>query len=225
MFEASKTYGLFTTYFDEELYHHAAFYYETHTHRSNWNIYAIVGIARVLEDVEISQRNYQPYQDVQRFIERDFYRIKANDNANIVNNFKRYFTATIHIKLASLDGDFQILSISDDNNKIDKPGYMNINGIGYRIHSYVGKLEFVTKADVDGQIHLQLRGLDISDPEDRTKRIPFWIDYTKLTVNGETIFDTVTPAWHGKPYNYKIDAKADEEIKIQVEWLPHRSDT
>ena len=87
-----------------------------------------------------------------------------------------------------------------------------------------GKLEFVAKANVDGQIRLLLKGINILDAEDKTKRIPYWIDYNNLTINGRTIFDTVTPAWHDIAYNHDVNVKAGEEIKIQIEWLPHRSD-
>ena len=93
------------------------------------------------------------------------------------------------------------------------------------IQSYVGKLKIVAKAVVDGQIRLELLGLDIRDKDDKTKRVRYWIDYTALTVNGKTIFDKLTPAWHNRPYRHNIDAKAGKEITIEVDWLPHRSDT
>lgn len=31
-------------------------------------------------------------------------------------------------------------------------------------------------------------------PNDRSKGIPYWIDYTNLIVNDKMIFDTLTPA-------------------------------
>ena len=74
---------------------------------------------------------------------------------------------------------------------------------------------------MSGQIRLFLRGLDIRTPEDKSKRIPCWIDYTKLTVNDNVILDKLTSAWHDEPYTYNINTKADEKVKIQIEWLPH----
>ena len=93
------------------------------------------------------------------------------------------------------------------------------------ITSFVGKMAFVAKATVDGQIRLFLRGIDVRTPEDNSKRVPYWVDYTKLIVNGKVVFDKLTPAWHDKAYAYNMDVKAGEEVKIQIEWLPHRSDT
>lgn len=92
------------------------------------------------------------------------------------------------------------------------------------ITSYAGELTFIAKVAA-GQLLLSLKGLDVRDKADNTKRIPYWIDYTKLTINGEVVLDTVTPAWHDKPYRHYMNVKAGEEITIQIEWLPHRSDT
>ena len=222
MFDSSRTYGLFTTYFDEELYHFVANYYATQIIYPNRPVYAIVSITRALEDVEISQRNHTSYQDMKRFLEQDF--CKIHDAPQTLVKFKNYFTARIDVALLTTAGDFQIVDVSDGKANVFKPGWFNKYGVGYVIQSYAGNLEFVAKATVDGKISLSLRGLDIRDVDDKSKRIPYWIDYTKLTINRKTIFDTLTPAWHDKAYRHIIDVKADEEIKIQVEWLPHRSD-
>ena len=141
------------------------------------------------------------------------------------NKFKLYFTARIDVKLLSKTSDFKILSVSDEKASITKPAWFQDNGIGYVITSCVGRLDFIAKTTVDGQVLLYLRGSDVRDPQDNTKRIPYWIDYTKLTVNDKPIFDTLTPAWHDKFYTHSFEIKAGEEIKVQVEWLPHRSDT
>ncbi len=134
-------------------------------------------------------------------------------------------TARLDIKLMSTEGDFQIFSISDDKAKVFKPDWFQKEGIGYFIQSSVGSLEIIVKATADGQIDLNLRGVKVKDPNDNSKIIPYWIDYTKLIVNGQVIFDTLTSAWLKKPYKHKINAKAEEEVKIQVEWLPHKNKT
>ncbi len=135
-------------------------------------------------------------------------------------------TARIDVKFKSkTPGDFQIVSVSDDKATVWKPDWFQKHGVGYQIQSYAGNLEIIIKATADGQIELWFRGLDILAPEDNSKRIPYWIYYEKLIVDNAIIFDEITPAWHDKPYVYTFDVKADAEIKIQVEWLPHRSDT
>lgn len=147
------------------------------------------------------------------------------DYSKVIRKFQNYLTARIDVKLRSMAGDFQILSLSDENASVSKPAWFQKGGVGYSIQSYTGNLNFIAKASVDGKVLLDLRSIDVRDPDDKSKCIPYWIDYTKLIVNGKTVFDTVTPAWHDKSFNYNLDVKADEEIVVEVEWLPHRSDT
>ncbi len=85
-------------------------------------------------------------------------------------------------------------------------------------------MELVAKAAVDGKLTVDLKGIYARNPADKSKRIPYWIDYTKFCVNDKVIFDTLTPAWHDKPYSCDMKVEAGQEIKIQVQWLPHRSD-
>ena len=76
MFDSSRTYGLFTTCFDDELYHYAAAHYDAHNFGRIRYVNGVVGVAKVLEDVEISNANHPLYQDMRRFIEQDFCEIR-----------------------------------------------------------------------------------------------------------------------------------------------------
>ena len=206
------------------LYNRAAAHYENNAFGRERPMYGIVGITRVLEDVELSQREHPPYRDMQRFLEQDLATVHTNE-INIPDKLRPYLSARIDVKLMSAAGDLQIKYVSDDKAIVDKPAWFQKGGIGYKINSYAGQLTFTTKATVDGQLNLQLKGFFIPNPADKTKRVPYWIDYTKLIVNNETILNEVTPAWHDKPYGYNLNVKADEETTIKIEWLPHRSDT
>lgn len=150
------------------------------------------------------------------------------EEVQILDKFSRYFTARIDLKLVpktGIKGNFQILSVSDSKAEVSRPSWFQSKGKGYVISSYAGNLNLVAKSSVTGQIQLRLLGLNVRDPKNKSKRIPYWIDYTKFTVNGKTIFDELMPCWHNEPYSYNINVQADEEIRVQIEWLPHRSDS
>lgn len=226
MFESSRTYGLFTTHFNAELYHYAASSYINHAFGRERRLYTIVGVAKVLENVEISQRNRPLYDDMRHFCKQDFAAIY--NNVQIPSTFKPYLTARIDIELLTktTEDDFQIISVSDERATVAKPEWLQRNGSGYMITSCMGQLKITAKIVADGQIRLRLRGLNVRNRTNKlSKRIPYWIDYTRLVVANKTIFDTLTPACHAEPYIYNFNAQAGDEIKIQVEWLPHRSDT
>ena len=142
----------------------------------------------------------------------------------VVSKLLPYITAKLDVKLTTAeDGGFQIISISDKQADVSKPEFLQNNGVGYQIQSYNGSIKLVVKANVDGQLSLKLSGSDIR--KDNSQLIHCRIDYTNLKVNGKKIFNEITTAWHYKPYDYTMDVKAGEEIKIQTAWLPRRIDT
>ena len=168
-------------------------------------------------DVNLSEED-RPLQQEQQ-------RTKVNPEIQVSATFRPYLTARLDIISRSNEGDFQILSISDENANVFKPRYLQRDGIGYQIESYAGKLVFSVKSTAKGKITLILRGMMVRNREDPSKIVPYWIDYTNLTVNEQAIFDELTPVWHNKPYRYELDVEANEVIKLRLTWLPHRSDT
>ena len=225
-FDSSKTYGLFTAYFDAEFYHYAANFYDNNKSTRENYLYSVFGVAKVLEDVEISRGKCSPYLDVKRFMAEDFCKIPNMSNAaQIPERFYNSFTARVDIKLLSNNGDFKILFVSDMMAKVIKPEWLQKEGTGYVVTSCAGNLEIVAKASDGGRILVTLKGMNVRDKADSSKRVPYWIDYTALTINGQKVFDKLTPVWHDKTYRYTVDVEPDEEITIAVEWQPHRSDT
>lgn len=161
-----------------------------------------------------------------------FYDVNLNDqdfslqqSIQVSSSFRPYLTARIDMRMRSDEGDFQILSVSDNKAVVLKPKYLQKGGIGYQIESYLGHLVISAKSTLSGKIDLRLRGIVVRNQEDPSKIVPYWIDYTSLTVNDKQIFDELTPVWHNKPYSYTLDVEAGEVISLQLTWLPHRSDT
>ena len=145
----------------------------------------------------------------------------------VADKFLPYLTGRTDIQLTPKTGtgDLQILSVSDDKANVRKADWLPKNTVGYFIQSHVGKLKIVAKPNADGKVQLKLKGVDVRSSKDKSKRIPYWIDYTKLAVNDKIIFDKLTPVWHDKSYSYTLETKAGEEIAIETEWLPHRSES
>mgnify|MGYP000211020819 CR=1 FL=1 len=143
------------------------------------------------------------------------------------NKIAPLITGRIDIQLKPKEGigRLQILSVSDSDANIKKSTWLKNGEVGYFIQSIEGKTTIDARAFKEGQISIRLRGMDVRYPKDKSKRVPYWIDYTKLTVNGKTLFEKVTPVWHDKPYAYNFDAKAGDKIKIEAEWQPHMTYT
>ncbi|MBQ3442326.1 MAG: glycosyltransferase family 2 protein [Selenomonadaceae bacterium] len=149
-----------------------------------------------------------------------------NYHTEIINKFQRYITAKIFVRInKKMDAEtLQVLSVSDKEATLTKPEWWQREGTCHVIDSCTGNLDITAKAMIEGQVEIILSGPWVPNPEDKSKRLPYWIDYTVLTVNDKKIFDSFIPVWHDKPYVYSMNVNADEEIKIKVEWLPHNSD-
>ena len=144
-----------------------------------------------------------------------------------VKSFLPFITARLDILLISSafpPADIRFTHVSDTECKIKKPDWFQKKGCGYVLYSYVGALELRFVPQAGGQLEIYLRGMDIRDEEDKSERIPYWIDYTSLHVNGREVFSSPWPAWHRKPYKHSFDVSADEEVSLVITWLPHRSE-
>lgn len=220
MFDSSRTYGLFTTQFDAELYNYAAEYYcdPKFTSTRIRNIHAVLGIAQVLEAVEIGNRRRAPYRDFARFLEQDFAEIPAE--AQIVRKFSPYFTAALQITFlqGTAPDDLKMLDISDNKADVIPLDKLQSSAVGYMIFSHAGSLDTAFLAATNGQIQLVLFGLSTQIDY---KNISLWIDYTNLAVNGTTIFNERTPACRDEPFFCTIDVTGGEEYVVQAEWFPH----
>lgn len=220
MFDSSRTYGLFTMNFNAELYNYAAEYY--YTPRFSFtrvrNIHAVLGIAQVLEAVEIGNRRRAPYRDFARFLEQDFAEIPAE--AQIVRKFSPYFTAALQITFlqGTAPDDLKMLDISDNKADVIPLDKLQSSAVGYMIFSHAGSLDTAFLAATNGQIQLVLFGLSTQIDDKNTS---LWIDYTNLAVNGTTIFNERTPACRDEPFFCTIDVTGGEEYVVQAEWFPH----
>lgn len=101
---------------------------------------------------------------------------------------------------------------------MDAPAWMGKNGMGSVIRAKSRSLSFKLKCAGDGNLSINLKGEDIRDVEN--KRIPIWFNYTKITLDGKIIFDSVKPAWNNKPHNVLMDVKDGQVVDVQAEWLP-----
>ena len=54
-------------------------------------------------------------------------------------------------------------------------------------------------------------------------RIPFYIDYRVMSVNGEKVFDTVHPVTHDDPFCFQRQVNDGDVIRMSVAWTHHEA--
>lgn len=132
-------------------------------------------------------------------------------------------TARIDIKnFGNENNAVKILKIKNKKNTVvSTPNWFkNEQGQGTKIETVGKNVIFKIKCINDGELSIQLTGLNKSNKDG--KRYPIWIDYTLCEINGKNILkDDVTKVWHDKRFTYKIDVKNNDEVILKLKWNIH----
>ena len=94
----------------------------------------------------------------------------------------------------------------------------NNEGKGVLIHSDANKLKFKVKCTCDGKLNLILKGLFFNDAS--SKRIPIYVDITKLVINEEILIDSSNLVYHDRALTYVKNVEDGEIVDVEVEWEP-----
>ena len=151
----------------------------------------------------------------------DSSKIEYNIKSQMISaKLSKYNLARIDIKnFGEEKNSLDIIHVSDSKCNINKPHWFkNEKGEGILIESLKNKLFLELKCIGDGILNIHLRSSDIrNDDEDQ---VPIYINYTKLTINDNIIFNENKVVWHNNPYIYQMNVKNDELIKLTIEWTP-----
>ena len=140
-------------------------------------------------------------------------------NQNFESFLEKYYTARIDIKNRGNNNNVEILEINDLDSKIYRPEWFKDSlGLGINVHSSKGTLDLKIKCINDGELKIELRGLDVRDKNG--KRFPVYIDYTKFSINNKPILNTNKLTWHDQPYIFSKSVGDSEIVDIHIEWLP-----
>lgn len=156
-----------------------------------------------LQHVDIDFLNNKYVRDVER---------------NAYRSFNKYKTARIDIKNYGAEGNLvEVIETSDKSATVQSPGWFKTaQGQGIVIHSFKGDIRVVIKCSGNGALEVALRGVDCRDKNN--KRIPVWIDFKKLNVNGEDVFTNSHVVWHDKPFKHRLNVVDGEIVSLEVEW-------
>lgn len=81
------------------------------------------------------------------------------------------------------------------------------------------EVSFVVKILKDIDFKFVLRG-HIPNIVDGV-RIPEWVDYTSIIIDGQEMLKGRTPIWHDKPMYYNFHGEAGKVYNVHVKWEKH----
>ena len=141
---------------------------------------------------------------------------------NIPSHILQYLTlcATSRVDIKFSGSPHHTLSfVSCDSNIYHwTPKWFAKNGMGICLQSSTGIMDFSVQCENTGLFLLRLMGVDYRDNEG--KRTQIWINYKKLTINGEDILPGNTRCSHDNPYTFQKNVTEKEIITVHAEWFP-----
>lgn len=203
--ELEKT---FTKYFPQELYDFADKFYNRMQYFPSRYIGGVLPIEQVMEGIISYNKTHSHIDDISDYEEIFGISPQVDKNGNRLDIDK---TARIDI----LGTDYELVSLSDSEAYVYKPDWFQKNGDGYVIESNSGYLDITLKSHVMEKLMIKFKGVDYKEDG---KKVPKWIGYKKIMINGETILDSEKYVWHDRPIVKYMDVYGDEMIYIHIEW-------
>ena len=111
---------------------------------------------------------------------------------------------------------------SDDSYDISKPGWFRDNfGIGSILTSNAGSLDISFECINDGNLTIEFRSTDLRNKTG--DRIPIFIEYQDIKIDGKDIIDESVILWHDTPLSYDKVVKNGQVVNIKLKWKPYNN--
>lgn len=129
-----------------------------------------------------------------------------------------FYNARIDIKnYGSAGNDLTLVECDVSSTSIFKPNWFkNHEGIGTVVSSSKGDLNLSFKCINDGILKIDFRAIDFRDRDDN--RVPIYIDYHKIDIDGESIINGSTVIFHDNPLSYGKPVKNGQIVNIKLKW-------
>ena len=143
-----------------------------------------------------------------------------SNNAILDDSLNKFSTARIDLKN---NGDESNNIVLFNENKslynISQPEWFaDSNGIGSTITSDNKELDLSFKCVNEGKLKIEFRSLDFKDINNN--RIPIYIDYREIKVDGKSIINDSTVLWHDNKLEYSKDVNDGQIVNIKLKWEP-----
>ena len=142
-----------------------------------------------------------------------------SDNYIFKNHINRFFDSwkICRLDLRNLGGKFNSVNLLNDESflNIKYPTWLD-DGKGCVIESDMHFLDLNVKCYEQGNFKLYLRGVDFR--VNPNNRIPTFINFKKLSINNQLIFDENKLLCHDEPFIYNYDCNDGEKLEINVEF-------
>lgn len=212
LFRSDKVKTLSTYMFGDEIYRRAEISCERGGHFPERLAGFLVALSLVKEGLDsqndllfgLHDTNIKPLADNCEFISR------------VLNCFR---TARIDVKNVGDNNNNLQFSKKSIYSDITSPQWFSKHGVGYVVEDNSLNFDSLLTIIGDGVLDIYLRGLDIRDINGF--KIPVYINFTSLKVDGIEKLSGGLSIWHDKPFYCSIPVVDGQKLHIEARWKPH----
>ena len=143
-----------------------------------------------------------------------------SNNAILDNSLNKFSTARIDLK--NYGGESNNILLLNENMSlfnISQPDWFtDSNGVGSTVTSDNKQLDLSVKCINDGKLKIDFRSIDFKDSNNN--RIPIYIDYGEIKIDGKSIINDSTVLWYDNKLEYSKDVKDGQIVNIKLKWEP-----
>ena len=97
--------------------------------------------------------------------------------------------------------------------------FKNALGQGQVLETNRENIRITIKAIQNGKLALSFKG---QNKRFENNRIPLWIDYKSIRINGKEILSAPVETWHDKPFRYEMPVKDGDTVLVEIVQQPHK---
>ena len=140
------------------------------------------------------------------------------DLCNILSNQLQ----TYRIDIKNFGAESNSVDVVAPNANVSMPAwYADKNGAGAVLQSHNKHLHIDITAHGDGKLRIDLRGID---KRVNNTRVPVWVTYKSVRVDGHEILSQPVSAWHDMPLIHEMNVKDGQHIVVDIETEPYGYD-
>ncbi len=169
---------------------------------------------------DIKEKTSVKYAAISDEVEKINDKINSETYGNYAEFLRKFNECRIDVKnLGNAENRVEIVDCDDSLCDISNPVWLRDDkGTGSVIYSVKDSLDISFKCVNDGTLMLSFKGIDYRDKLD--KRIPIYIDFTEIVIDGESIVRGSRVSWHDNPIEYFKDVKDGQVVNVKLKWLP-----
>lgn len=212
VFYSNKFKSKFLEHFSKTAYYRITKTLEEFSYHPFRHVFSAIAILKVINDIE----NPEEYKDMNEWL-TDLNNDTSNDiSPSVVNKLIKFNTARVDIQNTGNENNSIEIVDSSESRIVCPDWFKTAKGTGLVIESIQSPLDLKVKCINDGELIINLRGIDFRDSN--REKFPIYIDFTKFTINDEAYVSEHTLVTHDKNYRITKDVKDSEILNIHVEW-------